>query len=106
MITLFQCEKVFNGEGFLSNDPGHGSPYRHIPHIVKCNPVSLLKRLKDKDCYYSKARFCMLLDAKVNPLEDKDVVLNEFTGKIITSVEELYNWIENDCLWHYMEYAK
>jgi hypothetical protein len=106
MIYLSQCQDVFDGKGFLSNDPGHGSPYRHISHIVKCNPVKLLKRLTEFGYYYDKCRFDFLLAAKVNPLEDKDVVLNEFTGKIITSVEELYNWIENDCLWHYVEYTK
>ena len=97
MIYLSQCEDVFAGKGFLSNDPGHGSPYRHICHISKENPVKLLKRLHDKECYYSKVKFCALLDARVNPLEDKWHVLNEFTGKIIPSVADLYQYMQNNC---------
>jgi len=105
MVSLYDCEKVFSGEGFLSNDNG-GSPYRHVSHIVKCNPVKLLKRLMEFGYYYDKCRFDLLLNAKVNVLEDKDVVLSEWTGKVILSVEELYNWIKHDCEWHYREYAK
>jgi hypothetical protein len=109
MITLSQCQKVFEGEGFLSNDPGSGSPYRHISHISKENPVRLLNRLYKFGYYYDKCKFDTLLNAKVNILEDKDVVLNEFNGKIVNFYEELYAWIKysnHNCEWRYVEYAK
>ena len=107
MITLSQCQKVFEGEGFLSNDPGSGSPYRHISHISKENPVKLLKRLVEFRYYYDKCKFDTLLNAKVNMMEDKDVVINEWTGKVSPSVEDLYQFIKNaDGRWHYVEYAK
>jgi len=106
MITLSQCQKVFAGEGFLSNDNG-GSPYRHISHISKENPVRLLNRLCKFGYYYDKCKFDTLLNAKVDMLEDKDVVINEWTGKVIPSVADLYQFIKNESWqWHYVEYAK
>jgi hypothetical protein len=106
MISLSQCEKVFNGEGFLSNDPGSGSPYRHISHISKENPVRLLNRLCKFGYYYDKCKFDTLLNAKVNMMEDKDVVVSEWTGKVIPSVADLYQFIKQNYEWHYVEYAK
>jgi hypothetical protein len=106
MVSFSQCEKVFKGEGFLSNDPGHGSPYRHVCHISKENPTRLLGRLHDYGYYCDKCKLDSLLNAGVQLLEDKDVVLNEFTGKIVPSAEELYSWIKNSCEWRYVEYAK
>lgn len=105
MITLSQCQKVFAGEGFLSNDNG-GSPYRHISHISKENPIRLLKRLVEFGYYYDKCKFDLLLAAKVNPFEDKDVVISEWTGKVIPSVADLYQFVKQNCDWHYVEYAK
>lgn len=105
MITLSQCQKVFAGEGFLSNDNG-GSPYRHVCHISKENPVHLLGRLHEYGYYYDHMKLNSLISAGVKLLEDKDVVLNEFTGKIVSSVEDLWNQIKNDDSWKYIEYAK
>jgi hypothetical protein len=38
--------------------------------------------------------------------EDKDVVISEWTGKVIPSVADLYQFIKQNCEWHYVEYAK
>lgn len=105
MITLFECRKVFEGHGFLNNDNG-GSPYRHISHISKENPVRLLKRLYEFGYYYDKCKFDTLLNAKVDMFEDKGVVINEWTGKVIPSVADLYQFVKQNCKWHYVEYAK
>jgi len=107
MIILSQCQKVFEGEGFLSNDPGSGSPYRKVSIISKINPVKLMDRLLKYGYYYDKCQFDLLLAAKVNMLEDNDVVLNEFTGMIINSIDELWQFVKNQTgNWHYVEYAK
>jgi hypothetical protein len=105
MTTLSQCQKVFECEGFLSNDNG-GSPYRHVSHIINCNPVKLIGKLNKYAYFYDKERLNTLLDAGVKLMEDKDIVLNEFTKKIVPSVDDLYKFVKQDWQWHYVEYAK
>jgi hypothetical protein len=106
MVSLYACQQVFKGKGFLSNDNG-GSPYRRISHISAENPIHLLKRLCEFDYYYDRCKFDTLLNAKVDMFEDKYVVISEWTGKVIPSAEDLYQFIkEQSWVWHYVEYAK
>lgn len=107
MINLSQCQKVFEGKGFLSNYKSNPRYFSTIPcgHIKKINPLNLYIRVLKFNYFYDKCLLIKLIDAKIDICEDKDFVFSDWDNEIYT-FEELWKIYKNDCNWYYVEYAK
>jgi len=108
MVTLFQIQKVFEGEGFLCNYKSNPRLFAHTPcGIIKlCNPVKLLNRLFMYGYYYDKCLFDSMINSKQVILKDYEIVFSEWESKIYNTPDELLKYTKKNSDFYYEEYAK
>ena len=96
-------KKVFCGQGFLTNDSEWMRPSSIRSHIYLINPLKQYK--KTRDGFYDKERIHLLIDLGIDITTSQEIVVNEYTRKIVSSTEELYKFIKTNAGFHYIKYA-
>ena len=97
-------KKVFNGEGFLTNYCSSWCPRQMPSHIKLVNPLKLCHKIKKFNYFYDKYLFDKLLDAKIDILQNKEIVFSEWNNKIYNTPEELQAFLNKNLQFKYMPY--
>lgn len=108
MITLSQCQKVFQGEGFLCNYKSNPRLFAHTPCgiISLCNPSKLLRRIFMHNYYYDRCLFDSMINSKCVMMKDYEIVFSDWENKIYNTPEELLEFTKKNTDFYYEEYAK
>jgi len=100
------AEKVFNGEGFLSNYHKSWRPSKEPSFILKINPIKLFKRYQKYSYFYEKRLLHRLIDANIDIFSGHAIVFSEWENKVYSNVQDLKEFLKNNHQFHYIEYAK
>jgi len=99
------AQRVFNGEGFLSNYNKNFRPSTEPAIILKVNPFKLFQKIKKYDYFYDKSLFCKLVRAKTDLYSGKSFIFSTWESKVYNTAEELETFLTKNPDFHYVEYA-
>lgn len=100
------AEKVFKGDGFLTNDSRTMGPYQWRSHISLINPVKVYEAVLENNFFYDRDMLMRLISKKIDIRKDEKFVFSEWTNNIIESEEQLVFFLETHPDFHYSGYNR